>query len=227
MECHKTYTLELSILKSIRGHQANKLEEAESIIREKFIASEIEAERSQAIKINKLLKKTIDKWKGNRTRAIYFGWKGVVNNIKLQRKTDEEKKRETDKLRHDGKLLMHEIVTRQATLELDLWNKCWDDFDDIPYWINSQTGETQIFEPKIEDILPSIKLHSKRTVGESSIAQISTKKAQFEGEVRHSGKSSGSEIEALSAASRVLERRRILLQNNIEDTSAGAKTATE
>ena len=87
----------------------------------------------------------------------------------MQRESDEEKKREMDKFCHDEKVLMHEIVTREATLELDLWKKCWDDFNDIPYWINSQTGETQMFEPRIEDILPSIKLHSKRTVGELSI----------------------------------------------------------
>ena len=73
MEYHKPYNLESSILKSIKGNEANKLEEAESIIREKFVASEIEAERSQAIKINELLKKTIDKWKGNSTRAIILG----------------------------------------------------------------------------------------------------------------------------------------------------------
>ena len=73
MKYHKPYTLESSILKSIKGNEANKLEEAESIIREKFVASEIEAERSQAIKINELLKKTIDKWKGNSTRAIILG----------------------------------------------------------------------------------------------------------------------------------------------------------
>ena len=87
----------------------------------------------------------------------------------MQRESDEEKKREMDKFCHDEKVLMHEIVTREATLELDLWKKCWDDVNDIPYWINSQIGGTQMFEPRIEDILPSIKLHSKRTVGESSI----------------------------------------------------------
>ena len=182
----------------------NKLKETEATLREEFITNDMEAERFQATKVNDLMKKTIEKWRGNNTRVIYFGWKRVANEMKLQMQKDEEKKREINQLRHDGDALIHEIVTQKANQELKHWKKHWNDFDDILYWINSQTGETRFVEPRLKDILPSIKFYSER------IIHNSVNKAQTEGDVQRSQNASGSEKEAILAASRVLERRRKL-----------------
>jgi len=191
-------------LKSIGSKRMNKLKETEATLREEFITNDMEAERFQATKVNDLMKKTIEKWRGNNTRVIYFGWKRVANEMKLQMQKDEEKKREINQLRHDGDALIHEIVTQKANQELKHWKKHWNDFDDILYWINSQTGETRFVEPRLKDILPSIKFYSER------IIHNSVNKAQTEGDVQRSQNASGSEKEAILAASRVLERRRKL-----------------
>jgi len=127
------------------------IREIEAKLREKFIEKEAEERRSTILENNRKMKLIMSGWLGLSMEEVFLEWKQIVKDRKKQRLRDEKKRNKHERLNYEDQLAKLHF----AETEVKKWYRQYDHYNDVPYWIHSESGDTLWEEPTIYHYLPS------------------------------------------------------------------------
>ena len=82
-------------------------------------------------------------WVGVSTEEIFNCWRDCAGlSSKILRKEDIERGRDA-RLRYEDELATYEL----EKLELKKWEQHWDEFNDVPIWVNTESNESIYEKP--------------------------------------------------------------------------------
>jgi len=89
-------------------------------------------------------------WTGQGMRATFLDWKKIAKNKVKQRRKDARRAARADRLNYEQEMANMDF----AHWNLSKWEKHWDDFNDLNYWVHSESGKSTYDEPTTELYVP-------------------------------------------------------------------------
>ncbi|GMI08986.1 hypothetical protein TrVE_jg11434 [Triparma verrucosa] len=96
------------------------------------------------------LRKIMGAWTGLGLRENFDEWKVWTKHRVRQRRRDIRKKNRENRFQYEQEMANKDF----AVWNLNKWQRNWDEYNDLPYWVHNVTGESTYDEPDIEAYIP-------------------------------------------------------------------------
>ncbi len=143
-------TAALEFFQSMSRDHNEKLNELMVDLKRQYVDREKYRARKKVKSEHAKLKKIMTSWTGLGLRDTYREWKVWTKHRVKQRRRDVRKKNREDRLQYEQEMANLDF----AKWNLNKWKRMWDDFNDLPYWVHEQSGESTYNEPNLEFYVP-------------------------------------------------------------------------
>ncbi|KAL7470558.1 hypothetical protein ACHAXS_010818 [Conticribra weissflogii] len=210
------------IKSQVQGERKQKIVQVEKVIKREYIDHQVAKNTRKVLEDNRKIVWILKSWMGLSVDDAFRGWRQCVKKSKQRRRREDKLKLKQLRLDYEESVAKYE----QKMLEHRNWTEIWDEFNDVPVWVNSLTGVSQYQLPRLQDppLLPNVLLDqdtgemmSPPSSIENEVDSNSDEESQYSetGERLFSEKPAprGKEEEFELAAGRVLEIRRQQLRS--------------
>jgi len=193
----------------VQGERKQKILQCENVIKQEYINDNVAKNTRQVLEDNRKIRWIMKSWMGLSVDDAFRGWLRCVKKTKQRKRQEDRSKLKQLRLSYEESVAKYE----QKKLEHRNWTEIWDEFNDVPVWINSLTGASQYEVPRLQDSPLIPKILSDEDTGEfmsdsSSEYSETRERLSSEKHVPH-----GKEGEFELATNRVLEIRRNQLRS--------------
>jgi len=126
-----------------------ELRDMEFFLKKEFLNMEIKEKVEKVKIINGKIETVMKNWMGLSLETIFVKWMQITQNNKWQLKKYSHERCKEERLKYDNDMFVYELAQKKVRC----WEKKWDEFNDIPYWINA-AGEINRTVPLVESYLP-------------------------------------------------------------------------
>ena len=132
-----------------RDHN-EKLNELIVDLKRQYVERESYRARKKVKTEHMKLRKIMSAWTGLGMRDTFKEWKVWTKHRVRQRRRDTRKSNREARFEYEQEMANKDF----ATWNLAKWQRNWDEFNDLPYWVHNVTGELTYDEPNIEQYIP-------------------------------------------------------------------------
>jgi hypothetical protein len=127
----------------IDNRRHSELRQKEKEIRAEFVYNEVSKRKQEVMDGFEKTREVMKNWVGVSTEEIFNCWRGCAGlSRKILRKEHRERGRDA-RLRYEDELAAYEL----EKLELKKWEQHWDEFNDVPIWVNTESNESIYEKP--------------------------------------------------------------------------------
>jgi hypothetical protein len=134
----------LEFKNSMTKDHNEKLNELMVDLRRQYTERESYRARKKVKGEHQKLRKIMSSWTGLGMRDTYKEWKIWTKHRVKQRRRDVRAKNREDRFNYEQEMANKDF----ASWNLDKWQRNWDEFNDLPYWVHGETGESTYEEPR-------------------------------------------------------------------------------
>ena len=127
-----------------------KLNELMVDLKSQYVDRESYRARKKVKEEHRKLKKIMTSWTGLGMRDTYREWKSWTKHRVKQRRRDIRKKNREDRFGYEQEMANKDF----ASWHLSKWVRNWDEFNDLPYWVHTESQETTYDEPMLSTYIP-------------------------------------------------------------------------
>mmetsp|Transcript_38804 Transcript_38804/g.90255 ORF Transcript_38804/g.90255 Transcript_38804/m.90255 type:complete len:898 (-) Transcript_38804:235-2928(-) len=115
-----------------------------------FVEREVSTSRKKTMRNNETYRKVMLRWLDLCLYERFDAWKSWTKERLVQKRREVRAANQLARINYEDSLAY--IVL--ANDKLQKWTEHWDDFNDMPFWVHGDTGETVWEEPVLELYLP-------------------------------------------------------------------------
>ena len=132
-----------------RDHN-EKLNELIVDLKRQYVERESYRARKKVKTEHMKLRKIMSAWTGLGMKDTFKEWKVWTKHRVRQRRRDVRKANREARYGYEQEMANKDF----ATWNLSKWQRNWDEYNDLPYWVHNVTGELTYDEPDIEQYIP-------------------------------------------------------------------------
>jgi hypothetical protein len=127
----------------VRNRRHSELRQVEKEIRAEFVNSEVSKKKQEVMDGVEKSRGVMKKWVGVSMEEVFNCWRNCAGlSKKFLRKEHRERARD-ERLRYEDELAAYKL----KKLELKKWVLHWDEFNDVPKWVNTESNESSYEKP--------------------------------------------------------------------------------
>ena len=120
-----------------------ELKQIEAEIKDEYIYREVFQKKQEVMDRDTKTRQVMKSWLGVSTEEVFKCWRDFVELSKKNIQKEEGGKLRDEMLSYEDELAAYEL----KKLEFSTWEQHWDEFNDMPIWVNTKSKESSYEKP--------------------------------------------------------------------------------